>query len=114
MGLITQQRILRNVAYLLSFSGIFVWIFWVPAHLMPADPISRHVEDFGSHWKRSEAKAEENFTDLEAMDRIMVPYWRVNSLISPEEREANREESKRRWEEEQEEVFVWWSRGMSG
>ena len=39
------------------------------------------------------------------MDHVMAPYGRVNGLISPEERQANKEEpkkSKRRWEEEQE------------
>ena len=40
----------------------------------------------------------------------MVPYGRVNGLVSPEERQANKEETKRRWEEEQEESFGWYSR----
>ena len=39
------------------------------------------------------------------MDHLIVPYGRVNRLVSPEERQANKEESKRRWEEEQEDVF---------
>ena len=68
LGFITQQRILRKVAYLLSFLGVLVRLFCVPTHVMPANPISRYMEDFVCDLKRSEAKAKQNFKELEAMD----------------------------------------------
>ena len=111
VSFLTQQRILRKVSYLLSFSGLTVWLFWVPTHLMPADPVSRHVEDFGCDLEKSKVKAQQIFEELEARDHLLVPYGRVNGLISPEERQANKEASKRKWEEEQEESFMWYSRG---
>ena len=114
VGFLTQQRILRKVSYLLSFSEIAVWLFWVPTHLMPADPISRYVEDFDCDLDRATIKAKQIFEDLEARDHLMVPYGRVNGLISPEERQAKKEELKRQWEEEQEESFMWWSLGGRG
>ena len=76
---------------------------------MPADPISRYVEDFDCDLDKSEAKAHQVFRELEAMAHVMVPYGRVNGLVSPEEQQANNEESKRRWEE-QEGNFLWCSR----
>ena len=73
MGLITHQRSLRKVTYLLSFLGIVVWLLWVPTHLMPADPISRHVEDFGCDLNRSEVRAREKLKYLQAMDHFWNP-----------------------------------------
>ena len=81
---------------------------------MPADPISRYVEDFDCDLDRATIKAKQIFEDLEARDHLMVPYGRVNGLISPEERQAKKEELKRQWEEEQEESFMWWSLGGGG
>ena len=78
---------------------------------MPADPVSRHVEDFDCDLGKSNIKAQQIFEELEARDHLMVPYGRVNGLISPEERRANKEESKIKWEEEQEESFMWYSWG---
>ena len=78
---------------------------------MPADPVSRHVEDFDCDLGKSKIKAQQIFEELGARDHMMVPYGRVDGLISPEERQANKEESKRRWEEEQEESFMWYSWG---
>ena len=46
VGFKSQQLMLKKVSYLLSRSGLHVWGFWVPTNLMPADPISRYVEDF--------------------------------------------------------------------
>ena len=37
------------------------------------------------------------------MDHFLEPYGRPNSLVSPEERWANKESTKRKWEEEKEE-----------
>ena len=73
---------------------------------MPVYPISRHVEDFNCDLDQSETKAHQVFAELEAMDYLMVPYGRGNGLASLEERQANKEESNRRWEEEQEECFL--------
>ena len=42
LGFRSQQVILQRVSFLLSRSGLQVWGFWVPAHLIPADPKSRH------------------------------------------------------------------------
>ena len=70
---------------------------------MPADPVSRHVEDFDCDLGKSKVKARQIFGELEARDHSMVPYGRVNGLISLEERQANKKASKRKWEEEQEE-----------
>ena len=50
-----------------SFSGNVVWLFGVPTHLMPADPVSRHIEDLRCDLNRSEVGARENCKDLEAM-----------------------------------------------
>ena len=63
---------------------------------MPADPVSRYVEDFGCDLDKSAIKAKQIFEELEARDHLMVPYGRVNGLISPEERQARKEELKRR------------------
>ena len=87
LGLITQQRLLRHVSYLLSIWGILVWLFWVPTHLMLADPVSRHIEDFGCDLNRFEVRARDIFKD--AMDHFLEPDVRVNGLVSPEERQAN-------------------------
>ena len=80
---------------------------------MPADPVSRHVEYFGCDLKRSEVRAWYFFKDLEVMNHYLVLYGRVDSVVSPEERRPNGEDS-RRWEQEQEAGFVWWSRGEIG
>ena len=69
---------------------------------MLADPISRYVENFARDLKRSQVKQKQHFRDLKAMAHLMVPCGRVNGLISPEEGQANKEESKRGWEEEPE------------
>ena len=69
------------------------------------------MEDFGCDLQKSKVKAQHIFEELEARDHLLVPYGRVNGLISPEERQANKEASKRKWEEEQEESFMWYSRG---
>ena len=85
---------------------------------MPADPVSRYVEDFGCDSDKSAIKAKQIFEELEARDHLMepygrpvtwygrhppflrtVPYGRVNGLISPEERQSRNEELKKRWEE---------------
>ena len=105
VGLLTQQRLLRRVAYMLSFSGILVWLFWAPTHLMPANPISRHVVDFKGDLGRAQGRAREIFRDLVAMDHNLVYYGRVNELLSPEERQRRKEEERELWEREQEERF---------
>ena len=65
------------------------------------------MEDFDCDLGKSKIKAQQIFEELEARDHLMVPYGRVNGLISPEERQASKEESKIKWEEEQEESFMW-------
>ena len=72
---------------------------------MPANPISRYVEDFDCVMAKTEVKAQRVFDELKASIRDMVPYEWVNGLVNPEERQANKEETKRRWGEEQEESF---------
>ena len=46
LGLLTQQKLVRKVSYLLALSELEVWLFWGPTLLMPADPMSRYVEEF--------------------------------------------------------------------
>ena len=70
--------------------------------------VSRYVADFGRDLNTSRATATEIFRDLEAMDKFLDLYGRVNGLVSPEERHANKEESKRRWEEEKEASIMRW------
>ena len=105
LGLLTQQRLLRQVAYMLSFSGVLVWLFWVPTHLMPVDPISRHVVDFKGDLVKAEGRTRDIFMDLVAMDHNLVYYGRVNGLLSPKERQRRKEEERELWEREQEEGF---------
>ena len=65
---LSQQKILRQISYLISRSGIQVKLFWVPSQLIPADPISRYLDDFGGSMGLAEARAVEIVHDPQAME----------------------------------------------
>ena len=75
---------------------------------MRADLVSRYVEDLGCDLDKASVMAGEKFKDLEAMDNYLEPYGRVNGLVSPEERQAKKEESKRKHAETPGCVANWW------
>ena len=88
-------------SYLISRSGIQVKIFWVPSELMPTDPVSRYLDDFGGNMGEAELRALEIFHDLQAMEHEMKYMGRVNELHSPEERQDSRAKSKEEWNRRQ-------------
>ena len=65
---------------------------------MPADPISRYIEDFGGDMLRAEAKAGEIAHALEGMEHAMEYMGRVNEVRLQEERQLNRAKDKEDWE----------------
>ena len=64
VGLDTQQRVLRRIIYLLGRSKLTVYVHWVPSELMPADPISRYLDDSGGYMYVARAKADVIFEKL--------------------------------------------------
>ena len=97
VGLISQQRVLRQISYMLARSELKVWLFWVPTAFMPADPISRYLEDFGADMGKAETKAREIYQNLKTTYNVLVDYGRINGDISPEQRQAKKEEDRRVW-----------------
>ena len=97
VGLISQQRVLRQISYMLARSELKVWLFWVPTAFMPADPISRYLEDFGADMGKAETKAREIYQNLKTSYNVLVDYGRINGDISPEQRQAKKEEDRRVW-----------------
>ena len=99
VGFLSQQKILRKMPYLIPRSGIQVQVYWAPSELMPADPISRYIEDFGGDIRRAEAKAIEIACALEGMEgEGMEDMGRVNGVRSQEERQLSRARDKEEWE----------------
>ena len=98
VGFLSQQKILRKMSYMISRSGIQVKIYWVPSELMPADPISRYIEDFGGDMRRAEVKAREIAHALEGMEHEMEYMGRVSEARSQEERQLSKERDKENWE----------------
>ena len=103
----TQQRMLRKVSYLLSRSGLQVWLFWVPTHLMPGDHISRYIVMWGGCLGRGESVGGEVVESLRESSEELVSYGRVNALWSPEERRAKRERDREMHAKETMKVPSW-------
>ena len=77
---------------------------------MPADPISQYLEDFGAHMGEAKAKAHEIHLNLKMIHNVLVDYGRINEDISPEQRQATKEEDRRAWLESGRQVAAPWDR----
>ena len=97
VGFRSQQVILKKVSYLLSRSGLQVWIFWVPTHLMPADPISRYLEGFGGSLSKASKEARKFLATLKANRHEMFYLGRVNEPLSSDEQRKWRDKWMEKW-----------------
>ena len=64
VGLLSQQRLLRQIVYLLGGFKIRVFLHWVRSEMMPADPVSRHLENFDSNLAEAEKESRNIFRSL--------------------------------------------------
>ena len=64
---------------------------------MPADPVSRYLEDSGANMGEAKANAHEIYLNLKTSHNVLVDYGRINGDISPEQRQAKKEEDRRAW-----------------
>ena len=86
VGLVTQQRLLRKISYLVKREGLGVELGWVGTDSMPADPVSRRFEKFeGSRGLAAEA-ARNVFVSNLGEGGYVLPFGEVGGVRTKEEK----------------------------